>query len=91
MASFSNREEQILYYQKLENKLEQLAALMSSIFQQEKLNQFREYIDVGEYGLALDNAQWLFMTDGRDVPLEALHLMRELAGTMGIPLHASLV
>lgn len=78
--------EQIAYYDKLEGRFLRLLELMQPIFPSEKLAQFKEYIDVGEYGLALDGAQWIFTTENQKASPAILQMMKELAETMEHPL-----
>lgn len=78
--------EQIAYLDKLEGRFLVLLGLMQPIFPSEKLAQFKEYIGVGEYGLALDAAQWIFTTENQQASSGIVQLMKELAETMEHPL-----
>jgi len=46
--------------------------------------QVREYIDVGEYGLALDDLADIHLTTGKPVPADIVQLFDALALKMGM-------
>ncbi len=79
--------EQIIYLQKLEERFLVLLNYVSPLFAANKLSWFREFIDHGEYGLALDSVQGAFEDEKQKPSGAILQLMKELAETMEYPLH----
>lgn len=83
--------EQSAYLEKLEARFRKLLEQMQPAFSRETLAEFKEYIEVGEYGLALDTAQWMYIKGNEKVSPEIFQIITELAETMQVPLHGSFV
>ena len=79
-------EKQVAYLNKLEERFLVLLKEVSPLFAADKLSWFREYIDHGEYGLALDALQDVFVVEKRKPSGEIFQIMKELAETMEYPL-----
>lgn len=78
--------ERELYLRGLEQGFQQLQKQLASVVPSGALTQFREYIDAGEYGLALEEAQGLFLNESQKVTPVILQAMGELAKTMHVSL-----
>jgi hypothetical protein len=81
-------QKQAAYLQKLDERFVVLLKEVSPLFAADKLRWFREYIDHGEYGLALDSVQEVFVDEKQKPSGAILQIMKEVAETMEYPLQA---
>lgn len=71
-------------YQYIEKVLLRLLTLLASVFTEPEKIEVQEFIDVGEYGLALDTLADIVDEEDKQVPLEVLSLVCELAEVMSL-------
>ena len=71
-------------YQNLENLLIRLLALLSEIFSNTEVKEVQEFIDVGEYGLALETLVDIVDEESKKITPEILNLVQQLAEVMEI-------
>ena len=69
-------------YKNLENLLVRLLALLSEIFSNTEVQEVQEFIDVGEYGLALETLVDIVDEESKQITSEVLILVKELAEAM---------
>ena len=68
----------------IENLFKQLFHQVSNLFSTEELNEVNEFLDVGEYGLALETFIDIVVEEKKDIPAKACILIEELAVVMKI-------
>jgi hypothetical protein len=71
-------------YQHIEKLLIRLLDLLNTVFVASERKEIIEFIDVGEYGLALDTLVDIVDEENKKIPNEALILIKELAIAMQI-------
>ncbi|MEL6117886.1 MafI family immunity protein [Photobacterium sp. SP02] len=69
-------------YQFVENLLLRLLSLLLEIFTDSEKGEVQDFIDVGEYGLALDTLVDIVIEENKQIPGESLALVYELADVM---------
>ena len=69
-------------YKNLENLLVRLLALLSEKFSNTEVQEVQEFIDVGEYGLALETLVDIVDEGSKQITSEVLILVKELAEAM---------
>ncbi len=79
------RDQRIDYFGKLENKLRELLELIRPTLPPDELDLIEEFIEHGEYGLALQSAHDGFISTPKLAPAIA-QLMNEISATMDLPL-----
>lgn len=67
---------------KIENLLLKLLASVDKIFNQKELREVQDFIDVGEYGLALETFMYISIEEDKKLTLIDLGLIKELVATM---------
>lgn len=68
----------------IESRLLRLFLLSKTGFSEDAREEVKKYIDVGEYGLALEACVFYVMESSNPVSLEAYGLIEELAGLMSL-------
>jgi hypothetical protein len=68
----------------IENLFKQLFYQISNIFSSEELNEVNEFLDVGEYGLALETLIDIVVEEKKEISEKACVLIEELAVVMKI-------
>ena len=69
-------------YQSIENLLLRLLGLLLEIFTNSERNEVQDFIDAGEYGLALENLVDIVIEEYKQIPGESLALVCQLADVM---------
>ena len=69
-------------YQYIEDLLLRLLGLLLGIFSDAERSEVQEFIEIGEYGLALETLVDVVVEEEKQVPRECLELVCELAGVM---------
>ncbi|RLP56479.1 MAG: hypothetical protein D6160_00400 [Ketobacter sp.] len=69
-------------YQSIENLLLRLLGLLLEIFTNSERNEVQDFIDAGEYELALDTLVDIVIEENKQIPGESLALVCELAELM---------
>jgi hypothetical protein len=67
---------------KIEMLFKQLLTASGSVLSEAELDEIRHFVDVGEYGLALETAVDIFAEERKVPPLEAVRCISGLAETM---------
>jgi hypothetical protein len=67
----------------IEDRLIGLLSMLDSFSDVER-NEVRHFIDVGEYGLALETAYFIALEESRAISQAASHVLWDLATEMGI-------
>lgn len=67
---------------KIENLLLKLLASVDKTFNQKELREVQDFIDVGEYGLALETFMYISIEEDKKLTLIDLGLIKELVATM---------
>lgn len=69
-------------YQYIEELLLQLIGLLVSVFTDSEKKEIQEFIDAGEYGLALETLVDIVNEEDKQISIESLKLIYELAEVM---------
>jgi hypothetical protein len=69
-------------FDKIEALFAELLLAAGPVLSQSK--HIREFIDVGEYGLALETAVDIFAEEGKTAPAEVVSLIEQLAAAMSM-------
>jgi hypothetical protein len=69
-------------YQCIEESLLRVISLLSVVFTDSERNEVQEFIDVGEYGLALETLVDIVLEENKQIPGKVLMLVDELADVM---------
>lgn len=69
-------------YQSIENLLLRLLGLLLEIFTNSERNEVQDFIDAGEYGLALETLVDIVIEENKQIPGESLALVCQLADVM---------
>jgi len=69
-------------YQYIEEILLRLLGLLLAVFTESEKSEVQEFIDVGEYGLALETLVDIVYEEDKQISSEALRLVQELAEVM---------
>ncbi len=70
-------------YKLIENRLLLVLSLLVDVFSESEVNEVQEFIDVGEYGLALDTLIDIINEESKTIPLAVVSLVGETAAAMG--------
>lgn len=71
-------------FDEIEKMFVGLLALSGTKLSQSEQEEIREFINVGEYGLALETAVDIFIEEGKKPPDEVVSLIKKLAVAMGM-------
>jgi hypothetical protein len=63
-------------YQKIENTLCSLLGVLADTFTESECNEVKEFIDAGEYGIALETLIDIIEEESKSIPKEALLLIK---------------
>lgn len=69
-------------YQSIENLLLRLLDLLLEIFTDSEKNEVQDFIDAGEYGLALETLVDIVIEENKQIPGGSMSLVCELADVM---------
>jgi hypothetical protein len=69
-------------YQYIEESLLRLLVLLSVVFTDAERSEVQEFIDVGEYGLALETLVDIVVEEDKQIPSKVLMLVDELSDVM---------
>ena len=69
-------------YQYIEELLLRLLSLLLEVFADSEKDEVRDFIDAGEYGLALETLVDIVIEENKQIPGESLALVCELADVM---------
>lgn len=69
-------------YQSIENLLLRLRGLLLEIFTDSEKVEVQDFIDAGEYGLALETVVDIVIEENKQIPGESMALVCELADVM---------
>lgn len=69
-------------YKFIENLLVQLLSLLVGVFSDSEANEVQEFIDAGEYGLALDTLIDIIDEESKSIPQEVVSLAKQVAVAM---------
>lgn len=72
----------IQYYQHIEKLFLRLLNSLATVFRHSEIHEVQEFIDAGEYGLALETLMDIIHEEDKQIPLEAYKIISELAGMM---------
>lgn len=71
-------------YQKIEKNFSALIISLSKKFTSEEINEIEEFIDHGEYGLALDTVIDIIMEEDKEVSNDDLSIIVKLSNIMNL-------
>lgn len=71
-------------YQKVEALLFKLLSLLTSVFNESEVKEVQHFIDVGEYGLALETLVGIVDEEDKRISIETSKLIYELVGLMSM-------
>jgi hypothetical protein len=71
-------------YQQIEGLLEQLLELLKSVFSESEQSEVQDFINVGEYGLALETLVDVVQEEDKKISKEALRLIKKLCSLMSV-------
>lgn len=69
-------------YQSIENLLMRLLGLLLEVFTDSETMEVQDFIEAGEYGLALETLVDIVVEENKQIPGESLMLVSELADVM---------
>ncbi|RCW63253.1 hypothetical protein DET61_11920 [Marinobacter nauticus] len=69
-------------YQKIENALGSLLAVLADSFTESEFNEVKEFIDAGEYGIALETLIDIIEDESKSISKEALLLAKKAGECM---------
>lgn len=69
-------------YQNVEGLLLKLLGLLHATFKDSEKSEVQSFVDVGEYGLALETLVDIAVEENKKIPEEAMSVVIELAGVM---------
>lgn len=69
-------------YTEIESSFKELLPNLREVFSGDEVSEVREFIDVGEYGLALDTLVDIFVEERKRAPAPVVAKVAELAGMM---------
>lgn len=69
-------------YRYIEELFVRLLNLLGTVFAEPELKEVQDFIDVGEYGLALETLVDIVVEEDKQIPGEALKLVKELSVAM---------
>ncbi|MBI3560398.1 MAG: MafI family immunity protein [Gammaproteobacteria bacterium] len=69
-------------YQHIEELLIRLLNMLVAIFSESELKEVQDFIDVGEYGLALETLVDIVAEENKKIPRAAIVLVKELSTAM---------
>lgn len=69
----------------VESLFSRLLSALNGVFSVSEIAEVSEFMDVGEYGLALDTAVDIFVEEGKVASYDVIVLVQSLATTMGLP------
>jgi hypothetical protein len=70
------------HFEEVERLLSRLNEASAEVLSIEELSEVQHFVDVGEYGLALETAVGIYVEERKPVPAEVRELMRRLAEMM---------
>lgn len=71
-------------FDEIEALFAKLLAAAEHVFSESELAEIRSFIDVGEYGLALETAIDIFAEEQKTAPNEVVSLIKQLATAMSM-------
>lgn len=71
-------------YQRIEKLFSQLLTLLAATFSDAEVSEVREFIDAGEYGLALETLVDIVLEEGKRISTEEAKLVYELVDAMNL-------
>ncbi len=70
-------------YKLIEDLLVRLLSLLVNVFSESEVDEVKGFIDVGEYGLALDTLIDIINEESKSIPHEVMEIAKEAAVSMG--------
>lgn len=75
-------------FDEIETLFTKLLAAAGHVLSESELAEIRSFIDVGEYGIALETAVDIFVEEGKIAPHEVVSLIEQLSNAMSMePVH----
>lgn len=74
----------VIDFEKIEDLLSQLIAEVKVLFSEAQLGEVQRFIDVGEYGLALETVIAIYLEENKPISSKALNLVDFLGAVMSI-------
>lgn len=71
-------------YQCIEKSFSQLLTLLAATFSDAEVSEVREFIDAGEYGLALETLVDIVVEEGKRISAEEAKLVYEMVDAMNL-------
>jgi len=71
-------------FDEIEALFSRLLIAAGNVLSESELGEIRTFINVGEYGLALETAVDIFVEEGKTAPSEAVSLIEQLATKMSV-------
>lgn len=71
-------------FAKIESLFNQLLITLHNVFTAPEMSEVEEFVDVGEYGVALDTVVDIFIEEDKGVPSEVIDVVAKLASAMGL-------
>lgn len=71
-------------YEEIEEFLSKLISLLEPICTQIEIKEIQDFIDVGEYGLALETAIYIIIEEKKQISKNIFELINKLANKMSI-------
>ncbi|WP_312529768.1 MafI family immunity protein [Comamonas sp.] len=76
--------DKLVAFEKVEDLLFQLIAELITIFSEAELNEIQKFIDVAEYGLALETVMAIYLEEKKFISSKALNLIECLGAAMSM-------
>ena len=71
-------------FQDVERQLKGMLVLLADCFNESEVSEVQDFIDAGEYGLALETLVDIIFEENKKVPKETLMISKKVAQKMGL-------
>jgi hypothetical protein len=71
-------------FEEIESAFSRLLESAALVLSEAELGEVSHFLDVGEYGLALQTAVDIFVEEGKRPPVEVISLVEQLSRSMGM-------
>lgn len=74
----------MVFFQGVEGQLKEILVLLADCFDESEVSEVQDFIDAGEYGLALETLVDIIFEENKRVPNEILIISKKVAQKMGL-------
>jgi hypothetical protein len=71
-------------FESIERLFDRLDEMLKLVFSPYEIREYREFVDAGEYGLALETIVGIVVEEGKKIPLEALAVIEQISLDMQV-------